>query len=195
MLVIGITGPSGSGKSALTEMYGCPVIDADFYARRAVEDVEVLKNLQDKFGADIVKNGLLDRKALARKAFADEGSVMALNSVTHPKIISLMRDEIDRLRKSNEKLVLVDAPQLYEAGAQSLCDYVIAVTADREIRRARIIARDRLTDEECERRLNIQKDDQYYLERTPYLIANNGSLDQVRKEFSALIDGFLKENK
>ena len=186
MKIIGLTGPTGAGKSNLTETaqnLGFKVIDCDQVARKAVEkESEGLKALVKVFGADILlENGELNRKALARKAFATLEQTETLNKTLFPFITELVEKEFD------SELILLDAPTLIESGLNKKCDKVIGVWADPEIRLKRICERDGLSLEDAKIRLNAGKDESFYKENTDILIYNNGEIPEFRKEISEIL--------
>ena len=186
MKIIGLTGPTGAGKSNLTETaqnLGFKVIDCDQVARKAVEkESEGLKALVKVFGADILlENGELNRKALARKAFATLEQTEILNKTLFPFITELVEKEFD------SDLILLDAPTLIESGLNKKCDKVIGIWADPEIRLQRICERDGLSLEDAKIRLNAGKDESFYKENTDILIYNNGEIPEFRKEISEIL--------
>lgn len=189
MKVIGITGASGAGKSAFVELLGLPVVDADKIARSVTEKgSECLKKLGISFGNDIIlTDGSLDRKALAKKAFATAEKTALLNSITHPFIVEKMKNEIEIHRKNGENAVIVDAPQLFEANCEKFCDIVIGVLADLEIRKKRIMARDNIDQKTALIRLNAGKSDEFFTSRCDKIIINNGEIDKLKKEADELL--------
>ena len=171
-IVIGLTGPTGSGKSSaasLCEKYGIKLVDCDKVARKATEKGSgALKELSKAFGSDILNgDGSLNRKALASKAFATKEKTELLNKTIFPFIKELVISEIDC-----EK-VLLDAPTLFESGINSICFKTVAVLADDKIRLDRIIKRDDLTEKEAKLRMSAGKNDDFYKENADYIIYNN----------------------
>ncbi|MBR5773733.1 MAG: dephospho-CoA kinase [Clostridia bacterium] len=196
-LVIGMTGPTGSGKSTIGETLcarGFKIVDADKVARRVTEKGSpTLAQLCSAFGDDIMYPcGELDRAALAKKAFADEESLRMLNSITHPAIIELIKAEIEVLRASGETKIILDAPQLFEAGADKLCDYVISVLADRATRLERIMERDNITEEQALSRINAQKSDDFFVENSDFVIYNNSDIEALTPQIDLLIEKTLE---
>lgn len=188
--VYGLTGQTGAGKTTvgrLLEEKGMKVIDTDLLARKAVENPDVLSRLTAHFGEDILKDGKLDRRALARRAFANEEDTKFLNSVTHPEIVRLTVEEIHSAEKAGAKAAVIDAPVLFESALPCVCDRVICVTADEDKRLERIIKRDGLSVGDAKKRMGAQKDEADYISRSDIIIENN-DLDlmkaQVNKIFS-----------
>lgn len=193
MKVIGLTGPTGGGKStvaSLAKSKGFFVIDCDKEARLATEKgSEGLKAVVSVFGNDILlKDGSLNRKKLAEKAFISEKETEKLNKTLLPFILEIIKTRIDEFRVKGAEKILLDAPTLYESGADALCDEIIAVLCDKEIRRERIISRDGLTDEQANTRLAASRTDNFYTEKTEHIIFNNGDAEEFLTKASALLD-------
>lgn len=190
--VIGMTGPTGSGKSTVGRLLlekGFKIVDADKVARRVTEKGSpTLAVLCTAFGDDILlENGELDRALLAKRAFADKESLEKLNSITHPAIIELIQREIEVLKENGETKIILDAPQLFEAGAQSLCDYILSVLADKETRLERIKSRDNITDEQALSRINAQKSDEFFVENSDFVIYNNSDTEALTPQIDLLL--------
>ena len=185
-IVIGLTGPTGSGKSSaasLCEKYGIKLVDCDKVARKATEKGSgALKELSKAFGSDILNcDGSLNRKALASKAFATKEKTELLNKTIFPFIKELVISEIDC-----EK-VLLDAPTLFESGINSICFKTVAVLADDKIRLDRIIKRDDLTEAEAKLRMSAGKNDDFYKENADYIIYNNSDDRAFLKSFEKVL--------
>ena len=178
MIIIGLTGQTGAGKSTvakkLTE-YGCVHIDADLLARTVISSsATVLENLKSEFGPDIFKKGALDRKALAKKAFSSFANTEKLNSITHPAVTDAIEKIIESQRKNGAKAVIIDAIALFESGEDKLCDFTVAVVAPREERFERIVRRDKLTKKQANERIDAQKDESFYTENSTFTVKNYG---------------------
>ena len=177
MTVWGLTGKSGSGKttaSKLLEKKGFYVVDGDVLARRATEKGSpVLKKLADFFGDDILlPDGTLDRRKTAERAFSTPENTKKLNEITHGEIDRLFSLEIEKAKKAGYENCLFDAAALLESPSKERCDKIIVVTAPLEVRLKRVLARDSITEQEALRRINAQKDDEYYFRHADILIRN-----------------------
>lgn len=189
--IIGVTGPTGSGKSLMSELadrMGFFVINCDTSARRATyKGGALLKDLVDAFGEDILdEDGELNRKVLAAKGFKNERSTTLLNRISLPHISKFVRGEIKAAEEEYEVIIL-DAPTLFESGLDAICDTVIAVLADEKVRLARITERDSLTIEEAELRIGAGKDEDFYTSRTPYVIYNNSDAESFSDNATKLL--------
>lgn len=177
MLIIGLTGKTGSGKSTvalLLKEKGCYIIDGDVIARQITEKgSEILPILQKAFGEDILdENGELIRKKLAQRAFSSKESTAILNSITHPVIKKRSEDEIAKAENLGYKTAVIDAAAILDSDCKDLCDKIIVVTAPEEIRLERILSRDFITKEQALTRIKAQKSDEYYFRHADIIIRN-----------------------
>lgn len=182
-MVVGLTGQTGAGKSTLTKIFadmGYAVIDADKVARTVAADPDVLMRLRAVFGDEILRpDGTLDRRLLAAKTFSDKEQLEKLNAVMNPPIIEKIEGQIRELQEAGEKKILLDAPTLFESGAQRLCDCKVSVLAAPELRKERIMRRDGLSSREAEDRMSAQHNDRFYVLRSDYIVRNNGSEQEL----------------
>lgn len=185
--IIGLTGPTGAGKSSLTEIAqknGYYVIDCDKLARKAVEkQTDGLKALVTVFGEDILfDDGTLNRKKLAEKAFSSKTNTELLNKTIFPYITELVREEMKNAGK-----IILDAPTLFESGLDKICDKTVAVIADTETRLARITERDGIDKASAKLRISAGKSDEYYKERADFILYNNGDLAAFFESFRKIL--------
>ena len=175
--VIGLTGQTGAGKSTvakLLEEKGVYNVDADLLARKVVESPEVIAALCAEFGDDIIVDGALDRRELARRAFTSPEKQAILNSITHPEVTKLAALEIHKAQNEGKKAALIDAALLFESCLPSICNLTVSVVADKETRLERIMNRDGISREDALIRMNAQKDEEFYKEKADIVIFNNG---------------------
>lgn len=195
MKILGLTGGSGTGKSAACTAFarlGCGVIDADATYRTLCDTCEpMLKEIQNVFRDVFSTDGKLDRKKLGAIVFADAQKLQQLNAITHPYIRQAARDAFAAYSKRGCLLCIYDAPVLFEGQMETLCDKTCAVLAARNTRIARIMARDAITEEYAALRIDAQKDDAFYRERCDYIVQNDADLDtlytQVRKIYEDMV--------
>lgn len=184
MLVIGLTGPSGAGKSRVAEIFaahGLPVINADeVYHNLLIPPSLCLDELTHHFGSEILApNGTLDRHALASIVFSDSEALAALNTITHHHVMADIRRRLEQLRREDTVAAVLDAPQLFEAGAERDCNVIVSVIADRSVRLSRIMARDGIDTETALRRIEAQKSDEFFRSHSDYVIENNDTGDNL----------------
>lgn len=176
--IIGLTGQSGAGKTTVSRVFaenGFAVIDADRVARDVtVKGSVCLSELAEVFGGGVIlSDGELDRKALGRIVFSDKEKLRQLNGVCYPHIIAEIVRRVENLSKNGSRLILLDAPTLFEANADDMCDLIISVTADESIREKRITARDGISPEEARRRFESQHSEHFFMTHSDYVIKNN----------------------
>ncbi len=191
-IIVGLTGQTGAGKSTVSGFLreqGCNIINADLVAREALAvGSDVLKRLALIFGSDIIdKDGSCRRRLLAQRAFSSEENTEILNKITHPWIKARIEEYIEMYKKSNDSVIVIDAPQLFESGCDSVCDKVIAVIAPQSIRLERIIRRDSLSISEAQLRINAQHSQEYYTRKSDFIIDGSLPLEEVRSVIAGLI--------
>ena len=177
--IIGLTGPTGSGKSTVAKVWqacGAVVLNADEYARAVVQKGEpCLTRLAEEFSVSVLTpNGELNRAALAAIVFADPEKKRLLESITHPEIGKRMLRDAEHALASGAPFVVFDSPLLFEAGQDALCAKTVAVLSEPQVRLARIKVRDNLTDEQAVARMPAQPDDAIYTDRADIVLRNDG---------------------
>lgn len=195
-LNIGLTGPTGAGKSTVSKVFaqnGFAVIDCDQLSRKAVEPGgAALKKLCESFGEDILsQSGELIRPLLAQRAFSSPEGRAKLNAAVHPAVLELTVEDIKKAHRC-KKHTLIDAPLLFEAGFEKLCDICIAVTASPEIRLERICRRDSIGEEAALLRMSAQQPESFYIEKSDIVLDNNGTAQALADKASKLVAAIIK---
>lgn len=194
--IIGLTGPTGSGKSTVSSFFekrGFVIINADELAQKAMlPDSVCLKQLCSVFGDDILNTDkTLNRQRLAERAFSSKEKTQLLNDITHPwiflQVLKICRESID----SGKNLILFDAPVLFESNSDILCDKIVSVIAPKEVRLDRLIKRDGLSGEQIEKRMSAQNDDDFYISRSDYVIDGSLTLKEIKLSVDTVIDGLV----
>ncbi|MEA5137426.1 MAG: dephospho-CoA kinase [Candidatus Fimivivens sp.] len=176
--VIGLTGQTGAGKSSVSKIIcsqGITVIDCDAVSREVVANEKgCLADMALEFSIAILNmDGTLNRKRLAEIVFGDSKKLERLNALIFPYIRSYIKDKLELLEAQGERVVVLDAPTLFESGIDADCDSVISVIAPEALRLNRIVVRDHLTDEEARRRIAAQHKDSFYTTRSQIVIVND----------------------
>lgn len=195
--VIGLTGQSGAGKTTVSRVFsqnGFAVIDADIISREVTQKGQpCLTELSEAFGSDIINpDGTLNRKRLGSIVFSDREKLRQLNGIIYPYIIYRIISRIDELSEEGRELILLDAPTLFEANADDLCDLIISVTADESIRMSRIIARDNITPEAAKKRFESQYSEHFFVNHSDFVIINNKTPDVLAAKAEE-VAGKIKE--
>ena len=188
-MIIGITGGSGSGKTTLLKLLeeqGALVLDCDaVYHGLLKTDREMLSAIEARFPGTVV-SGALQRKKLGAIVFADPQALLDLNAITHAAV----KKEVLRQLETVPKHCTIDAIGLFEGGLAELCDVTVAVTAPREDRVKRLMARDGITREYAEKRLSAQHPDEWFRERCDCTLENDGELDAFATKCVAFLRRF-----
>lgn len=196
MLVVGLTGNIGCGKSSLSDIFraeGIKIIDADIIARQIYEDEKLLSKVYETFGNDIKnEDGSLNRKALGRIVFSDDEKLIQLNKLTHPVIRQKVSDEIEEYKSQNEEIVILDAALLVESDYLNFIDKLLVVTCKENIQIERIIARDNCSIEEALDRIKSQMSQENKVKYADYVIDNSATLSELRKK-AFIFMNYIKE--
>lgn len=182
--VFGLTGGIASGKStvaALFRTWGVPVVDADAVAREVVQKgAPALRELTEAFGDDVLgPDGELDRKALAKKAFASPDGRRRLGAITHPRIAARSQERFAELAESGAPLVAYDAALLVENGLQDVFRPLVVVAAPLELQLARAILRDNEPEADVKARLAAQMPLEKKVAVADFVIDNGGTKEAL----------------
>lgn len=195
LTVIGITGGTGCGKTtALKELEkrGALIIDCDALYHRLLEsDEPMIAELKANFPGAVV-DGVLDRKALGRIVFSDSDALLRLNAITHRYVNLALAELLRQHAMAGGSLAAIDAIELISSGVSKKCTATIAVTADRALRIQRIMARDGISREYAELRVDAQKPDSYFAENCDYVIKNNSDHVEFINGFDRIIQEVLE---
>lgn len=178
---IGITGPTGAGKTTVLkalESLGVGILDADaVYYDLLSGSEEMKKQLRERFGDGILDdNGAIDRKKLGSIVFADSAALLDLNRITHKYVGEELGRREALAAAAGLKAVAIDAIALIESGLGKSCDAVVCVLAPAEVRIRRIMARDGIPEEYARSRVEAQKPDSFYRENSDLVLENDGSV-------------------
>jgi len=187
MLVVGITGSIGAGKTTLAlvlEEKGVEVLDADLIAHEVTEPQSpVWREVVDEFGESVLgKNKEIDRKKLAEIVFANSEKLEALNRIVHPRVIERVNSKLKELRKEKPNTIaVIDAPLLIEAGMKEMLDLLVVVVTKEELRLARTAGLG-LTAVEMRNRNEKQMPQEEKARYADYVIENEGSLEELKQK-------------
>ena len=199
MLVIGLCGGSGSGKTLVQREFaicGIPGLDTDLlYHEMIGTDTPLSRELADRFGSDIRReDGSVDRARLADLVFGSgkENSLRDLNRITHAAILSRCREWLAACERGGAFAALINAPLLFESGFDRECDLTVAVLSRFATRILRIARRDGITEEAARRRVSAQIADEELARRTDYQLYNDGTEEELAGQVLTLCDRIKK---
>ena len=197
MIVIGLTGGIGSGKSEVSRMlkeFGAEIIDADRVGHEAyLPNTETYDKVVAEFGDDILQtDGAIDRKQLGARIFAEPEARERLNAIVHPRMYAMVEERIQRLREQSATAVVLDAAILIEAGWDSLVDEVWVVAAPEEMVVQRIGQRNGLPAEQVRQRIRAQITSEERARHAAVVIDNNEGLDELSAQVQEVWTGRVK---
>lgn len=195
MKVIGITGPSGAGKTTLASVlkanYNTYSIDADEVARKLSSDnkAEYFKEMVKLFGKEVVNTDKsLDRRKIASIIYNDSEKRRKLNKLTFYYVVNNINEQIEKEISNDYQFIAIDVPLLYEAKMEKLCDIVIAVVAEDDEKILRICKRDNISKEIAKKRLEIQNNNEFFVKKADFVIHNDGSIENLEKSLKEIIE-------
>ena len=187
MLVVGLTGGIGSGKSLAAQFFaelGALVIDADQLARDAIErGSDGFDQLIATFGDSILTNGLVDRRALGELVFRDKDAKRKLEGIIHPIVRQEFEEAVESLDKS--QVLIYEIPLLFETKAMERFDYIVTVESDLELRKERLLKKG-LRISEIESRIAAQASREERTSIADHVFENNGSEDELLRSVENL---------
>ena len=189
MLVIGLTGGIGMGKSAAAEHFarrGVPVFNADACVHRLYEG-EAVAAIEAAFPG-VTRGGRVDRKLLAERVAGQPERLGQLEKIVHPMVV---KAEIDFLREQESKgakLAVLEIPLLFETGAEKRVDVTIVLSAPSEVQRERVLARPGMTTDKLEHLRARQLSDAARRTRADYVVDSGTTLADMRIEIDKLIE-------
>ena len=193
MRIIGLTGQTGSGKGAVSEIlknFGAYIIDTDKIAHDIILNGNPAYNeLISYFGNDIIgENGEINRRVLGNMVFSQGGEKLEfLNNCTHKYIYIEIEKQLKYAEDKNYKIAVIDAPLLIEGNFINLCNEVWAVFADSNIRAERIMTRDSITYEQALNRMSRQKEWDVYKKFADVIINNTSDINYLKEQISKAI--------
>ena len=197
MIVIGITGPTGSGKTTClkcVEERGGAVLDLDaVYHGLLKTDKDLLAALDARFPGAI-KDGELDRKALGTIVFQDTGALMDLNTITGKYIMAETDRLLEQAKQEGRPLAAIDAINLLEGDLPFRCHHTVAITAPVDVRVKRLMARDNISEEYAMMRINAQPPAEFFEEFCDYTLRNSMyTPEEFKTRCNELLDELLAE--
>lgn len=183
-MIIGITGNSGTGKSEisklLAEKINAKIINADEVVKELSENGnEYYEKIVELFGSSILNNNKLNKPQMAKIIYNNKEKREELNKLTYKYVVEEIKK---RAKNSDYKNLIIDAPLLFESGLNKICNITIGVIANMDNKIQRICKRDNIDEETALARLKIQQEDKFYIQKSDYIIKNNGKINEINLE-------------
>jgi dephospho-CoA kinase len=200
MLLVGLTGGIGAGKTTLASLlaeHGAQIIDADQLGRDALHPgAPAWHSVVDQFGDEVLVPGTMevDRKRLAAVVFSDPRKLAALNAIVHPVIMKGIADELDRLRHS-DAVVILDAALIVELGLKDSLDAVIVVLSKQRERRERLLRSRGMSYEESGARIANQATEEELVAEADIIVRNDGSIEDLASEAERVWSELTKRSR
>lgn len=198
MLLVGLTGNIGSGKSTVAQMLserGATIIDADVLARRAVEaGTPAFAKIVSRWGSSILApDGHLDRAALRRVVFADHAQLEELNQIVHPEVERLRARLIDQAKRRGDRVVVCDIPLLFERHMTDRFDRIVLVDSHRAIRLERLVKERGLRETEAMEMIAAQMPAELKRARADFIIENDGTFAQLERRVNEVWTSLIRD--
>lgn len=197
MIVVGLTGSIGMGKSTVAKMFaeeGAPSFDSDaavhdLYARGGAGVAPV-----EAAFSGVARDGAIDRDALSARVVGDEAALRRLEAIVHPLVRRAQGEFIESNRAAGAKCVVLDIPLLFESGGAKLVGKVVVVSAPAELQRERVLARPGMTVEKFESILARQVPDAEKRARADFVIDTSGPFEATRAKVRAVLDALGEQD-
>ena len=191
MIILGLTGSIGMGKSTTAEMFraaGVPVHDADatvhaLYRGPAVPLIEAAF-------PGTTREGEVDRPALGARVFGQPGEIARLEAIVHPLVKAAEQEFLRDARAAGAPVVVLDIPLLFETGGESRVDHVVVVSAPEDVQRHRVLSRPGMTAERLDQILARQMPDAEKRRRADFIVDTSRGLDPARMQVAGILARF-----
>lgn len=198
MMIVGLTGSIGMGKSETAKMFAAlnvPVFDADatVHALQA-RGGPALPAIEQAFPG-VVVDGVLDRDALGKLVFADPGAKARLEAIIHPMVGQVRQQFFEEASAAGHKYVVLDIPLLFESGGDKACDRIVVVSAPAEIQRSRVLARPGMTPEKFGNILARQTPDAKKRAGADYVIETDKGFEHAQEQVARLVAEFEEQTQ
>ncbi len=198
MLLVGLTGNIGSGKSTVAQLLserGATIIDADVLARRAVEaGTPAHRAIVERWGTSVLSaDGSIDRGALRRIVFSDQAELEQLNAMVHPEVERMRATLVEQARDRGDRIVVCDIPLLIERRMTGDFDRIVLVDAPRPVRLERLVRERGLRETEAMDMIVAQMPAELKRARADHVIDNDGTLTQLDARVAEVWGALLLE--
>jgi len=197
LLILGLTGGIASGKSSIANLFKeqkISVIDADKIYKNLLKTDKIMYNeIVKTFGVEIVSHEQINLKMLGEIIFSDANKRDLLNKITHPRVLVVMNEAIEKSRKLGEKIIVIDVPLLFEAKLDYLADLIILAYTKKETQIERLIARDSISRSEALKKIESQLDLETKKQLSDIVIDNSDSIEYTKKQFAEIYNNLRSD--
>ena len=199
-MVIGLTGGIGTGKSTVSQILRgnkFPVIDLDTISHEVIKIPKVIEKIVENFGKEVLENSgnfenknnaiQISREKLGKIIFENKEKRLLLNSIMHPEILHVMREQISKYKKNN-KIIFVEIQLLFEVQWEKEFDYILLISAKKSTQIRRILERDKRSENDALNIINSQLPLDEKKKRSDFVIENDGNIEELKEK----IDKFLE---
>lgn len=195
MVIIGLTGSIGMGKSTTADMFraeGVAVYDSDRAVHEIYSGPEAAR-IEAEFPGTVV-DGVVDRRKLAERVLSDPDALRRLEAIVHPIVLEKRKGFVEERRKAGDPFVLFDIPLLFETGGEKDVDAVVVVTAPEAVQRERVLARPGMTEEKFAAILAKQIPDAEKRRRADFIVHSDRGLDSAREQVRLILRELAARN-
>lgn len=190
MIIIGLTGSMGMGKTTVARQFaeqGAKVFNADDTVRALYDDPRVITAIGEAF-PEVVKGDAIDKERLLQEVTDHEKDLYKLESILHPYVRTEMEKFLELQKKSGTGLAVLDVPLLYEAGWDKLCDYVVVATAPYEVQKHRIMERTGMSEEKFKALLARQLPDGKKRKLADFIVETDDGLVASKEQVKGILE-------
>jgi dephospho-CoA kinase len=197
MIVIGLTGSIGMGKSTVAQMFaeeGAPAFDSDAAVHALYAPGGAAVAAVETAFPGVVREGGIDRASLSERVLADPAALKRLEQIVHPFVRAAQADFLEAQRTEGASVVVFDIPLLFESGGADLVDKVVVVSAPAEVQRARVLGRPGMTEEKFAQILARQTPDAEKRARADFVIDTSGPFENTRAQVRGVLDALREQD-
>lgn len=191
MIVVGLTGSIGMGKSTVANMFaeeGAPAFNSDAAVHELYAPGGAAVALVEAAFPGVARDGAIDRTALSAKVVGDPDAIHELEAIVHPLVRQAQANFLARERAAGRDVVVLDIPLLFESAGAHSVDKVVVVSAPADVQRVRVLGRSGMTVEKFEALLALQTPDVEKRARADFVVDTSGSFDETRAQVRAVLD-------
>ena len=198
MKILGLTGSIGMGKSTVSKFFKearIAVFDSDQSVHGLMnKGGEAVGEVAKAFPESYVEEAI-DRQILGANIFKNPEALKKLENILHPLVSKARKKFLEEMKEQDKELVLLDVPLLFETGIDSLCDYILVVTAPAEVQKERVLARKNMSEEKFNSILANQMRDEIKRQKADFLIFTDKGFENAKAETSKIIAKLTRETK